>query len=204
MPATDMAHGIGIALKRFRLALVAPLCGLLGALGPAAAAPPSQPEWVITADGAYIVHLSANVAWPRCAEGMRWSGSRCEGQALLLDHAAALALAQRRAKADGVAWRLPHMKELQGLARQGAKPADALGAWLPNNPTGWCWSATANVDTRTINEYSYENVKRGVTAENMARVQFMHGWAVDTTTGEARKDALKRSQLLVRLVRPLE
>lgn len=44
----------------------------------------------------------------------------------------------------------------------------------------------------------------GVTSENMARLQFMHGWVVNTTTGEARNDALERSQLLVRLVRPLD
>lgn len=179
-------------------------CVLLGMAAAVAGDKPAQPDWLISADGAYVVHLSAGVAWPRCVEGMRWSGRRCEGRPLMLDHAGALALAQQRAKAEGVAWRLPQFKELQGLARQAAKPADAMGAWLPDNPQGWSWSATANVDTRSINEYSYENVSRGVTAENMARVQFMHAWAVDTATGEARKDALKRSLLLVRLVRPLD
>lgn len=183
------------------------LCMVLGVLATAVASAANklaQPDWLITADGAYLVHLSAGSAWPRCVEGMLWNGRTCEGQALLLDHAAALALAQSRAKTDGVAWRLPQMKELQGLARQGTRPADTLGSWLPNNPPGWCWSATANVDTRTLNEYAYGNVVRGVTAENMVRVQFMHAWAVDTTTGEARKDALRRSLLLVRLVRPLD
>jgi hypothetical protein len=198
-------------MRRHKLSPVARLAcvALAAGVGPAsltahAAGAAAQPDWLISADGAYVVHLSHRVAWPRCVEGMRWSGRRCEGQPLLLDHAAALALAQQRAKAEGVAWRLPQMKELQGLARQGAKPADALGAWLPNNPPGWCWSATANVDTRSINPYNYESVARGVTTENMARVQFMHAWAVDTTTGEARKDTLKRSALLVRLVRPLD
>jgi hypothetical protein len=203
MPATDMGHLNRKLRQGRRPILVAALCGLAGAVALAAEAP-APPEWIISADGGYIVHLSANVAWPRCVEGMRWSGHSCEGRALMLDHAAALALAQRRAKAEGVAWRLPQFKELQGLARLGARPADAMGTWLPNNPPGWCWSATASVDTRTINEYSYENVSRGVTSENMARVQFLHAWAVDTTTGEARKDALKRSPLLVRLVRPLD
>lgn len=203
MPATDMGRMSHPLRQVCQAALVALHCSLLGAAGLAAAAP-AQPEWIITADGGYIVHLRAGVAWPRCVEGMRWTGRACEGQPLRLDHAAALALAQSRAKTDGVAWRLPHMKELQGLARQGAKPADAMGAWLPNNPPGWCWSATANVDTRSVNEYNYGNMARGVTAENMARVQFMHAWAVDTATGEARKDALKRSPLLVRLVRPLD
>lgn len=177
---------------------------VLGALATAAAGKPAPPEWLVTADGGYVVHLSAGMAWPRCVEGMRWSGRACTGQPLMLDHAAALALAQRRARAEGVAWRLPQMKELQGLARQAAKPAAALGPWLPDNPPGWSWSATANLDTRSVNEYNYGNMARGVTAENMARVQFMHAWAVDTTTGEARKDALRRSTLLVRLVRPLD
>jgi hypothetical protein len=203
MPATDLVHMNGTMPQGCRVALAVMLWGQLGVAAPAASAS-AQPEWVISADGSYVVHLSAGVAWPRCVEGMHWNGRACEGQPLRLDHAAAVALAQRRAKADGVAWRLPHMKELQGLARQSARPADALGAWLPNNPPGWCWSATANVDTRTVNEYSYDNVMHGVTAENMAHVQFMHAWAVNTTTGEARKDAPKRSPLLVRLVRPLD
>lgn len=178
--------------------------GMLATAAAVAADNPAPADWLITADGAYVVHLSAGTAWPRCVEGMRWRGRRCEGLPLVLDHAGALALAQQRAKAEGVAWRLPQMKELQALAKQGTKPADTLGPWLPDNPPGWSWSATANLDTRSINPYNYDNVARGVTAENMARVQFMHAWAVDTTTGEARKDMLRRHTLLVRLVRPLE
>jgi hypothetical protein len=198
-----MVHANRSLRQRCQLFLMVLFGGLWGEAALAADAPP-KPDWVISADGAYIVHLSAGVAWPRCVEGMRWNGRGCEGQALRLSHAEALALAKTREKVDGVAWRLPHLKELQLLARQNARSAQSKAMFLPDSPAGWCWTATANIDTTAINEYSYGNVMRGVTTENMARVQFMHAWAVDTATGDARKDALKRNPLLVRLVRPLD
>jgi hypothetical protein len=183
--------------------LAALLCGL-SSLGARAAEVRALPDWVVTADGAHIVHRSAGVAWPRCVEGLRWNGRACIGQALQLDHAQALALAQAREKADGVAWRLPHLKELQALAGQNARPAGAQGALLPDSPAGWCWTATANIDTAPVNEYRYGNVMRGVNNQNVARLQFLHAWAVNTDTGEARKDVLKRSPQWVRLVRPVD
>jgi hypothetical protein len=183
------------------------LLALLGSLpGTAARAADARalPDWVVTADGAHIVHRSAGLAWPRCVEGQRWNGRGCVGQALQLDHGQALALAQTRQAADGVAWRLPHLKELQALARQNLRPVDALGPLLPDSPPGWCWSATANIDTAPVNEYSYGNVMRGVNGQNLARLQFLHAWGVDTSTGDARKDLLKRNPQWVRLVRPVD
>jgi hypothetical protein len=162
------------------------------------------PDWVVTADGAHIVHRSAGVAWPRCVEGLRWNGRGCVGRALQLDHAQALALARAREKADGVAWRLPHLKELQALVGQSVRPAGAQGPLLPDSPAGWCWTATAHIDTAPVNDYNYGNVMRGVNNQNVARLQFLHAWAVDTATGEARKDVLRRSPQWVRLVRPVD
>jgi hypothetical protein len=169
-----------------------------------AADAPANPEWVVTADGAFVVHLSANVAWPRCMEGQRWTGQRCEGQALRMNQTEALALARARHKADGVAWRLPHLQELQLLARRNTRPPTPERPLLPGADDAWCWSSTAAVDTSVINEYSYGNVVRGVNAQNMARAQFLHAWAVNTATAEARKDVLKQNLLQVRLVRPLD
>jgi Protein of unknown function (DUF1566) len=165
----------------------------------------APPDWGLSADGAHLFNLRARVVWSRCVEGMHWDGRQCVGQALRLDHAGALALARTRAAADGLAWRLPHLKELQHLVTltaQGSRNASA--AFLPTPPAGWCWTATAPVNTKPLNEYRYDNVMRGLTAQNATQVRFLHGWAVNLSTGHARDDALKRDRLLVRLVAPVD
>jgi hypothetical protein len=191
------------------MTLLAIVCGCLlpataarAAPGDSAAAPQ---DWGYSADGAHVLHLSARVVWSRCVEGMHWDGRRCVGQALRLDHAGALAWARKRAETEGLAWRLPQLKELQHLLDVDARVAGSTAAaFLPAPPTGWCWTATAPVDARALNEYRYGNVMRGLTAQNTTQVRFLHGWAVNLATREARDDALKRSQLLVRLVAPLD
>lgn len=163
------------------------------------------PDWGYSADGAHVLHLSARAVWSRCVEGMRWDGRRCVGEPLRLDHAGALAWARKRAETEGLAWRLPQVKELQHLLAVDARASGGTtAAFLPEPPPGWCWTATAPVDTRPVNEYHYGNVMRGLTAQNTTQVRFLHGWAVNLATGEARDDALKRSLLLVRLVAGVE
>jgi hypothetical protein len=184
--------------------ILATLLAALPGPGVGAADGRALPDWVLTADGAHIVHRSAGVAWPRCVEGQRWNGRACVGRALQLDHAKALALAQAREKADGVAWRLPRLRELQALAQQNVHADSGQGPLLPDSPPGWCWTSTANIDTAPVNEYSYGNVMRGVNGQNLARLQFLHAWAVNTATGNARKDVLKDSPQWVRLVRPVD
>lgn len=166
---------------------------------------PAPAGWGYSADGSLVLHLSTRAVWSRCVEGMRWDGQRCVGEALWLDHAGALALARKRTEVDGLAWRLPHVKELQHLLEVNAHAsAGRTAGFLPEPPSGWCWTGTAPVNTSSFNEYSYGNVMRGLTAQNTIQVRFLHGWAVNLATGEARDDALKRSLLLVRLVAAVE
>ena len=54
---------------------------------------------------------------------------------------------------------------------------------------------------REINPYSYESVMRGVDGQNVAQMKFLHGWVVNTGTGEARDDVLRRTPMFVQLVR---
>ncbi|OOG79221.1 hypothetical protein B0E41_24725 [Hydrogenophaga sp. A37] len=164
----------------------------------------APPDWGLTKDGGHIIHSSARVAWPRCVEGMQWTGQRCTGTALQLDHAEALAHVKAREKAEGIAWRLPHMKELQQLANQNAQPTPAGQTLLPTVGEGWCWTATTTINTPSFNAYSYNNVQRGLNGQNTRQLKFLHGWAVNTATGESHGDVLKRSKLTVRLVRPID
>ncbi|MDO9032858.1 MAG: DUF1566 domain-containing protein [Hydrogenophaga sp.] len=162
----------------------------------------APPDWDLSKDGSLILHRSARVAWPRCVEGMQWSGQRCTGQALQLDHAEALARVKAREKAEGMAWRLPHMKELQQLAHQNTRPAPAGQTLLPAVGQGWSWTASTTINTPSFNTYSYNNIQRGLNGQNANQMKFLHGWAVNTATVQAQGDVLKRSKLLVRLVRP--
>ena len=153
-----------------------------------------------TADGGGIVDEEARLVWSRCVEGMQWNGNSCVGEARPMNHAEAMAAAATRAKRDGLPWRLPRVSEMQRLARSSPPPL----ALFPAAPQGWHWSATAVVDLGSVNQYRYQNIGRHVTEENVNRIAFLQGWAVDLATGEARDDILKRTPLPVRLVRSLD
>lgn len=164
----------------------------------------APPDWDLSKDGRLIIHRSARVAWSRCVEGMQWTGQRCAGTALWFNHAEALARVQAREKVDGIAWRLPHMRELRQLAYQNARPTPAEQTLLPPVGHGWCWTATAAIETRSINPYDYNNIQRGLSGQNTTQVRFQRGWAVNTATAEAQGDVPKRTKLLMRLVRPID
>jgi hypothetical protein len=153
-----------------------------------------------TADGAGIVDEEARLVWCRCVEGMRWNGATCVGAARAMTHSGAAAAGVARTKSDGLPWRLPRVGEMQRAA-QWSRAAPTL---FPAAPRGWHWSGTALVDLSAVNPYRYQNVRRHVTDENANRIAFLHGWAVDPATGEARDDVSKRTRLPVRLVRSMD
>ena len=184
-----------------RVATALLLAGLPGLAQTAGEAAPRRTLHV-TDDGAGIVDEAARLAWSRCVEGMQWNGRTCAGEAGSMTHAEALAAAAARARIDGLPWRLPRVSEMQHLAL-GTPPALAP-VLFPAAPRGWHWSATAVVDLGGVNQYRYQNIRRHVTEENVNRVAFLQGWAVDLATGEARDDILKRTALPVRLVRSLD
>jgi hypothetical protein len=186
----------------FRHLLLGALCAVLPTAFAGTSDEVAPPDWDLSTDGSEIIHRSARVAWPRCVEGMQWSGQRCTGKALQLDHAEALALVKARGKAEGMAWRLPHMKELQQLAYQNARPTPAGQTLLPSDGQGWSWTATTTINAPAFNTYSYNNIQRGLNGQNTNQMKFLHGWAVNTATAAAQGDVSKRTKLLVRLVRP--
>lgn len=159
-------------------------------------------DWEVSADGAYVIDVKARLAWPRCVEGMVWTGSTCTGQPQLFDHAQAQALAVTRWKAENVRWRLPTTHELQRLVNRQANPVGLNPELFPAAPGDWHWSGSTTVITAAVNPYNYGNVMQGRTEENTNRLDLMKGWAVNLSTGEAAGDASRRSRLPVRLVRP--
>ena len=189
-------------------------CTAAPAAGPAANAPappplPAQPVTTQaapaptapspTADGSGVLDPRARTVWARCVEGMRWNGSTCTGQALLLTRAEATARAKARSAADGRAWRLPRTLELRRLVDRQATPPGLDRRLFPAAPGGLHWSGSASVRRLSANPYNYDNVASGRKEGN--RLAALEGWAVDMDTGEAIGDVARSSRLPVRLVR---
>lgn len=163
----------------------------------------ARAAWRVSEDGTEVIDVHAKQAWSRCAEGMVWQGKTCTGEPLLLTHKEALAQAASRAKADGLRWRLPRVTDLKHLARDLSALPDAGDTLFPAAPREWFWAGTARVDAsvESVNQYRYGNIMQGRTSADTNRMGFLHGWAVNIDTGEAKGDVLKRSKLPVRLVR---
>ena len=198
---TPLKHPL---LLRPAPALVAALVGLWAVS--LAAAPPQQQGsagWRVSDDGAYVIDVQAQLAWPRCVEGMQWTGTTCTGKPLLLDRAEATALATARWQAEGVAWRLPRAAELQRLVGKAAHNAPGADARLfPAAPDLWYWSSTANVSGVRGNQYNYNTIRQSREGDSAGQMALLNGWAVNMATGEARGDVARASKLPVRLVRP--
>lgn len=160
-------------------------------------------DWRVSDDGAYVIDVRAQLAWPRCVEGMQWNGTTCTGKPLLLDRAEATALATARWQAEGVAWRLPRAAELQRLVGKAAHNAPGADARLfPAAPDLWYWSSTANVSGVRNNQYNYNTIRQSREGDSAGQMALLNGWAVNMATGEARGDVARASKLPVRLVRP--
>lgn len=160
-------------------------------------------DWRVSDDGAYVIDVRAQLAWPRCVEGMQWNGTTCTGKPLLLDRAEATALATARWQAEGVAWRLPRAAELQRLVGKAAHNAAGADARLfPAAPDLWYWSSTANVSGVRGNQYNYNTIRQSREGDSAGQMALLNGWAVNMATGEARGDVARASKLPVRLVRP--
>jgi len=169
-----------------------------------AADPGETSKLVLSDDGTEVINVRAGLAWSRCVEGMRWTGKTCAGEPKLLDHAQAIAAASSRSKAEDLHWRVPRVTELQRLVDKTARSPGLDPALFPAAPQDWHWAGTANVRTAQVNQYNYGNIAQGRTSENANHMAFLHGWAVNMSTTEARGDTSKRSKLPVRLVRRIE
>ena len=159
-----------------------------------------QPPLILSPDGSLVIDTRARLAWPRCVEGMRWSGNGCTGVPQLLSYGQAQALARQRWQAEGVRWRLPRVNELRRLVNRKAQPPSVDTQLFPAMPRDWLWTGTASVNTNTVNPYAYGNVARGGAGESSMTVQ--QSWAVDMASGEARGDVGRATRMHVQLVRP--
>lgn len=170
----------------------------------------------LSADGSLVVEGEGSLSWSRCVEGSHWDGKTCSGTPLLMTRDEAIALARARnaaqpALASGVKsglWRLPRVPELRRLAQEarsktrvrGELPGGLDAQLFPASPGGLYWSLTSQVDTAPVNPYNYSNITEGRRPDNANSIAFLHGWAVDMDSGEAKSLVPKRTRLPVRLL----
>lgn len=171
----------------------------------AIAAEPAQPTRLGISqeqDGAFIIDPINHTAWPRCVEGMRWTGSTCLGTPLLLDRSGAMARAAEHRRLEGVNWRLPTVGELRGLLKSSLHPRGLDPELFPPIASEWVWSVSVMVNTAPVNQYNYANIMKGRNAENTSPTDALTGMAINLVTGQTRSDVPKSTKLPVRLVLP--
>jgi len=167
------------------------------------AAAQGKPVPSFSMDGAEVTEPGSGLIWSRCVEGMSWNGKTCTGQPSMLELSQALAAASRRRSPDH-AWRLPRVQELRRLAQQAARAPAQYAKAFPAAPAGWHWSSSTLVDTARVNPFNYSNLQRSVTEQNVNRLAFLHGWAVNADNAVASDEFVKKTKLAVRLVRSPE
>lgn len=168
------------------------------------ALPPVPPHLVVSADGNYVLDLRSRLIWPRCVEGMRWTGSTCIGFRMLFEYADAVELAAARSPAPGVRWRLPRVSELRHLVDKYSKPPGLHPGLFPQAPTDLHWTSTPSIQHSPGNQYDYANISQGRTGEGGSTLSPLLGWAFNPQTGEATGDLPKTTPLAVRLVRSFD
>ena len=73
-----------------------------------------------SADGSEVrdTSASAQLVWRRCVEGMSWDGTTCVGVAIRFTQQQALQHAQKLTAMTGLGWRVPSVKEQNGLVQR--------------------------------------------------------------------------------------
>ena len=94
---------------------ILPLLALLLFAQAPAPALAQQARFSYSADGQEVTDQATGLIWRRCAEGMAWASTTCNGSALNFTHENALIRAKTEAADSSKAWRLPNVKELFSL-----------------------------------------------------------------------------------------
>ena len=182
------------------LLMTACLIAPLAHAQPTAATPASSAAaFQLSADASMVIDLRGKLAWPRCVEGMVWSGKACTGMAEVFNYKQASAHAAQRSKTESLRWRLPRVAELKRLLDRSSKPQGLSPELFPNAPRDWHWTGTAAVNAQRLNSYSYDQVNK---SGSIASLSAQQAWAVNTETLQAVPDMGKGNALLLRLVRP--
>ena len=160
------------------------------------------PHWTSSKDGQILIDSAGQLEWQRCVEGQQWAQSRCAGEPTLLSWTQAATLINKRNQDSGKKCRLPSVGELQNLVHSGAFAADQKTLLFPPAANDLRWTGTRIFSFEKGNQYNYANIVLGRKSDTTPQLDLAHAWAVNLTTGEARKDVHKRTQIPVQFVCP--
>lgn len=125
-------------------------------------------RFALHADGT-ATDRRTGLTWRRCAEGQRWQGGRCTGDAMIVTWDDAMA---RFGRADTAGWRLPSLKELASIAELACRDPAINPEVFPDTPMEdlfWSASTDASSSARAWTLYF--------------RAGFIHAW---TKVGRVR------------------
>jgi hypothetical protein len=102
-------------------------------------------RFTVSADGTEVADSTTNLVWRRCAEGL--SGPTCSGKLSRFKYGAAKADAERLAKNDAKAWRIPSKDELVSLLDKTVKKKPLINIQaFPKTPSDLFWATRAGTD----------------------------------------------------------
>jgi hypothetical protein len=93
--------------------------------------------FVISPQGDEVTDTESGLIWRRCAEGMKWSGTTCTGEALALTWEAAQARGKSEAAATKRPWRVPAVREWSAMIGPSYKIDSEA---FPDLPEKYFWS----------------------------------------------------------------
>jgi hypothetical protein len=129
-----------------RLATLGPRIAALSLLALAATASPAQGRFMTSGDGQEVTDATTQLAWRRCAEGLRWDGKACSGKLKTFKYSEAKDAAAA-AKSDGKAWRIPTKDELAALIDKTAKKKPRIDVKaFPQTPAQPFWAMRPGSD----------------------------------------------------------
>jgi hypothetical protein len=109
-------------------------------------------------------------------------------------------LINKRTQISGKKCRLPTVSELQRLVDSEAFTHREKSMLFPPISIDWRWTGTRIFTIGKGSQYNYANNVLGRKNENPVQIDLANAWAVNITTGEARKDVSRRTQMPVQYV----
>ena len=91
-----------------------------------------------------VIDLSHGVEWMRCSVGQTWDGTNCTGEIVKLDHDHIQKAIEIANEQLGGTWRLPSLRELEGLLCMACEGTKIDRTVFPNTSAEPYWTGERN------------------------------------------------------------
>lgn len=105
----------------------------------------AETPFIISPDGQEVIDSRTGLIWQRCPIGMNWNAgiATCDGTPNYFMWYEALHAAINTARSEGLAWRIPNVKELSSIVDRTAINPAINAAIFPATPNHHFWSSTS-------------------------------------------------------------